>query len=324
VAFLQNASSVTGGALGLTYTLKADDVGCMIRFEPTVADDQDNVGDPVLSDAYGPVKPTIIENWTDGITAANQYPFGGGDGTSAAQAYEISVPEQLAQLAYNVNAGNDYSGKYFKLTANINLLGKEWTPIGYRFYPDYERGFNGTFDGNGYSISKLSIGTADEPEAGGDQTQAGLFGATKYDAVLKNVSIEVNICTDSVTSVGALAGYSESNEVISGCSASGSVVSTGSGDLRIGGLIGDSTGASILNCSSDVDVTASGGTAIGGVIGYPGSFSESEPREINGCIFTGSVSAGDVPSYGGVGGIAGKSYGYIIIVNCISCLIIFI
>ncbi|MPM14815.1 hypothetical protein SDC9_61179 [bioreactor metagenome] len=88
--------------------------------------------------------------------------------------------------------------------------------------------------------------------------------------------------------------------------------------MRIGGLIGDSTGASILNCSSYVNVTASGGTAIGGVIGYPGSFSESEPREIKGCVFTGSVTAGNVPSYGGVGGIAGKSYGYIVIVNCVN------
>ncbi len=304
------------GALDLNYTLKTDDVGCMIRFEPTVTDDHSNVGDPVLSSAVGPVKPLVYKNWTDGITAADQYPFGGGSGSSAAEAYEISTPEQLSQLAYNVNAGNNYSGKYFKLTAHLNLLGKDWTPIGYRFYPDYERGFNGTFDGNGYSISKLSIGSEDEPKAGGDQTQAGLFGATSYDAVLKNIRVEAAIYTDSVTNVGALVGYSESNEVILDCSATGSVVSTGSGDLRIGGLIGDSTGASILNCSSHVNVIASGGTAVGGVIGYPGSYSASEPREINGCVFTGSVSAGDVSSYGGVGGIAGESYGYIIFINC--------
>jgi hypothetical protein len=264
------------------------------------------------------VKTLVLsESWTDSITSAVSS-FGGGNGSSAALAYEISTPAQLAQLAYNVNHGYDYSGKYFKQVSNLDLAGKYWTPIGYRFYPGNEKGFNGTFDGNGYAISNLSIGTAAEPMAGGDQTQAGLFGALKNAAVLKDIRVSVSIYTNGVTSVGALVGYDESEAPLSGCSASGTIVSAGSGDLRIGGLIGDSTGASILRCSSDVDVTAAGGTAIGGVIGYPGSYSASEPREVNGCLFTGTINAGSVPSYGGVGGIAGKSYGYFLIVNCVN------
>ena len=261
----------------------------------------------------------VSQNWTNGITSSTQYPFGGGDGTSAAQAYEISTAQQLAQLAYNVNQGNSYSGKYFKLVADIDLAGKDWTPIGYRYYPGYERGFDGTFDGNGYIIGNLAIGSTAKPKTGGEQTQAGLFGAIKYNAVLKDINIDgAKIYTDSVTSVGALVGYSESEETVSGCAVSGAIVSAGSGDLRIGGLVGDSSGASILNCSSAVNVTAAGGTAIGGVVGYPGSFSASEPREISGCTFAGSVNAGNVPSYGGVGGIAGKSYGYLAIVNSVN------
>ncbi|MDH7478572.1 MAG: right-handed parallel beta-helix repeat-containing protein, partial [Syntrophomonadaceae bacterium] len=53
------------------------------------------------------------EYWSDLIFSTSQYPFGGGDGSSEEQAYEISTPEQLAQLAYNVNAGNNYLNRFF-------------------------------------------------------------------------------------------------------------------------------------------------------------------------------------------------------------------
>ncbi|WP_418791817.1 leucine-rich repeat protein [Phosphitispora sp. TUW77] len=259
-----------------------------------------------------------VPNWNQGIVSGDQYPFGGGDGSSAETAYEISTSEQLAQLAYNVNNGNDYSEKYFKLVNDLDLAGKEWTPIGYRFYPGFELGFNGSFDGNGNTINNMTIGSVFSPEAGGTQTQAGLFGAVKYQANIQNLNLNGEVYVNSVTSVGMLIGYCESDGTVSDCSASGSIVSIGSGDLRIGGLIGDTSGTSIINCTSDVDITASSGTAIGGLIGYHGAFSYDRIRPFNGGIYTGSLTAGNVPSYGGVGGIAGKSYGYTIIFNSVN------
>jgi hypothetical protein len=135
----------------------------------------------------------IYQYWTDGITDTNQYPFGGGNGTSQVQAYEISTPEQLAQLAYNVNAGSDYSNKYFKLTADIDLLGKEWTPIGYRFYPGAERGFNGIFDGNNKTISKYVYRSFRRTKKQAVKDTSRFIRATKYDAVLKDILIEATI-----------------------------------------------------------------------------------------------------------------------------------
>ena len=264
-------------------------------------------------------EPFDDSNWINGITSASQYPFGGGDGSSEALAYEISTANQLAQLAYNVNNGNDYTGKHFKLMNDLDLAGKEWTPIGYRFYPGQEKGFNGNFDGNNYRITNIAIGSSSEPKTGGDQTQAGLFGATRYVANIYDLHVQGSLYVHNVASVGMLLGYSESNGAISGCTAEGTIVSTGSGDIRIGGLIGDTSGISVIRCSSDVDINASTGSmAVGGLIGYHGAFTYDRIRPLDSCIYTGTLTSGNVPSYGGVGGIAGKSYGYTIIYNSIN------
>lgn len=278
-----------------------------------------SVGDSSNPQSTVWVKAEEVTFWTDGITSIDQYPFGGGDGSSAESAFEISTASQLAQIAYNVNNGNDYTGKYFKLMNDLDLAGKEWTPIGYRFYPGQENGFNGNFDGNNKNIINIAIGSSAKPKTGGDQTQAGLFGATRYLANIKDLHVQGAFYVNDVTSVGMLIGYSESDGVISGCSAQGTIVSTGSGDIRIGGLVGDTSGTSVIRCSSDVDISASNGSmAVGGLIGYHGAFSYDRIRPLDSCIYTGTLTSGNVPSYGGVGGIAGKSYGYTIIFNSVN------
>lgn len=279
-----------------------------------------NHNDSTNGDSTVWVKETIDDsNWINGITSIGQYPFGGGDGSSEALAYEISTTNQLAQLAYNVNNGNDYTGKYFKLMNDLDLSGKEWTPIGYRFYPGQENGFNGNFDGNNKRITNIAIGSSSEPKTGGDQTQAGLFGATRYVANIKDLHVHGSLYVHNVSNVGMLLGFSESEGTITGCSTEGTIVSTGSGDIRIGGLVGDTSGTTVIRCSSDVDISASNGSmAVGGLIGYHGAFSYDRIRPLDSCIYTGTLTSGNVPSYGGVGGIAGKSYGYTIIYNSVN------
>lgn len=253
---------------------------------------------------------------TFSITASGQYPFGGGNGSTAESAYEISTAEQLAQLAFDVNNGNDYSDKYFKLTADIDLAGKQWTPIGYRFYPGGERGFNGSFDGGGYDISNLIIGTEAEPKTGGNQTQAGLFGAIKYNAILKNISVTVDIHTDGVTNVGGLVGYSEADGTVSNCSVGGNISIKGEDTNQVGGLIGYVENTSISECSSNVTITVEDyAYKVGGLIGSHGRYSYNKLGNISNSIFTGAVNGGN-SSY--TGGITGTSYGNVFIINSIN------
>lgn len=211
--------------------------------------------------------------------------------------YHVTNADQLAHI-------NDHLDQNYIQMNDIDLSGIDWTPIGSRFYPGFELGFNGIFDGNCYQISNLTIGSDSNPRTGGDQTQAGLFGAIKYNGILKNINVTVDIHTDGVTNVGGLLGYSESNGTISNCSADGSISTKGQGTEQVGGLIGYNSGTSILECSSDVTVTAETGREIGGLIGYHGAHSYDKLRNISNSIFTGTVDGGN--SYQ-TGGIAGRS-----------------
>lgn len=89
--------------------------------------------------------------------------YAGGDGSNT-NPYEIATAEQLAKLARDVNNGNTpqaFLGKYFKLTADIDLSGGIWMPIG-KYY-NYGNGngdnrlFFGKFDGNGHVIKNMHI-----------------------------------------------------------------------------------------------------------------------------------------------------------------------
>lgn len=100
-----------------------------------------------------------------------------GDGSTEAEAYIIESAEQLRAFSKSVTDGdgNDYSGKYIKLLADIDLGGDEsnqWTPIG----NSTER-FNGIFDGNNKKITGLYINNSLEYQ--------GLFGYANENATIK-------------------------------------------------------------------------------------------------------------------------------------------
>ncbi len=106
---------------------------------------------------------TLPLYWKD--YAASGYE--GGSGTSG-DPYLISSAEQLAYFSNQVNAGNTYNGKYFKLTADISLAGKRWTPIG-STTANY---FDGTFNGYGHIVSSMNVIVSTSSE----DALAGLFG----------------------------------------------------------------------------------------------------------------------------------------------------
>lgn len=82
--------------------------------------------------------------------------------------YTVNSPAELAGLAAMVNAGDDFAGKTVLLTADCNLNNINWTPIG-----TWEKPFNGIFDGQGHTVSNLSV------TLGGTSVPAGLFGCVK-------------------------------------------------------------------------------------------------------------------------------------------------
>ena len=166
----------------------------------------------------------------------------------------IDTAEDLMAFAEAINAGNDYSGKTVILTADIDLTGETWVPIG-----TAENAFAGTFDGNGKTISNLKI------EAG-DFT--GLFGYVS-DATIKNVVLE-DAQVSGGERVGALIGRITGDAVVSDCSVVGDSTVAGS-DSNTGGLIGEIVNGEVeltnLVNNAAVENTKSSNSRAGGIVG---------------------------------------------------------
>ena len=200
--------------------------------------------------------------------------------------YIVTTAEGLKAVADIANNGN--LGINITLTENINLTDMEWTPIG----TNYNNAYTGIFDGNGKTITGLTV-------TGSDQ-YAGLFGRIGSGGTVKNVVLEgVQITSDnSLGSVGGVAGYSYGN--IEYCSVSGSV----SGISDVGGVVGYQVGGSITGCSSSA--TVKGTQRAGGMAGVTNS-----GASLTGCYATGDVTVEndgtDTYFAGGVVGSNGSS-----------------
>ena len=223
------------------------------------------------------------EVW-DGSVAES---FAGGKGTKD-DPYQIATGSQLAYFAERVNAGEygeKYADTYFELTEDIDLGGKEWTPIGYTV-ADLIMGrheyfvFSGNFDGKGYTIKNLTIGTETSPYSG---DVCGLFGATSgtiEDVVLENVSI--NYVGGNHSSGygfrmgGALVGYSMGDIV--NCTVTGLDMKAGSDGSyvalnSIGGLVGLQDGGTTVS-HSRVSGKIEESTKKGNVGGFVGTLAK--------------------------------------------------
>ena len=220
-----------------------------------------------------------ISVW-DGSTAGA---FAGGTGT-AEDPYQIANGAELAYLASSVNNGETYEAKNFVLTANIDLNGLPWTPIANSFSDalfggsDY-RVFAGNFDGKGYTISNVSIGSETTPL---ESDVFGLFGATEgkiSNLNLDTVSIHgvAKIASGYVIGIaGGLVGSSAG--CIENCHVTGLAMDMSApSDVYaaaywVGGLVGALDGAQLINeCSVSGSITEKAGKgSIGGLIGELG------------------------------------------------------
>ena len=232
--------------------------------------------------------------------------------------YTVPSADGLMNVAKLVNGGK--TDINITLDKNIDLTGKDWTPIG----TDYDNSYKGTFDGGGHTITGLTFTTNDE--------YAGLFGWLNRAGTVKNVVMEgVQITSNQIYggSIGGVVGYSWGT--IENCSVSGSV----SGTVYVGGVVGVQIGGSITGCSSSA--TVKGMVKVGGVAGETNSGAtmaacyatgnviiEMDPKKniaggslvgmnagssLLACYATGNVtSTGSSTGYMHIGGFLGNNY----------------
>lgn len=193
--------------------------------------------------------------------------------------YQITNGYELAWFRDEVNKATPES---FALNAilldNIDLGGFDWTPISQVTSTSATKGYTGTFDGNGKTITGLKpVGSAVQSYSKTEMMGAGLFGYVYTGGTVKNVTVE-----------GTMAAVKHS-----------------------GGVVAMLAGGTVENCASKLNITleesCTDGFAIGGVVGYMTNYSDKSARVIR-CRNEGDVLLGTAGRY--VGGVVGNaSYG---------------
>ena len=207
-----------------------------------------------------------IGSWADGGGESGAAEDLGYIYDSNTKTYTVYNTNGLMNIAELVNGGK--SDINITLDTDIDLTGKDWTPIG----TDYDNSYKGTFDGGGHTITGLTFTTNDE--------YAGLFGWLNRAGTVKNVVMEgVQITSNQIYggSIGGVVGYSWGT--IENCSVSDSV----SGTVYVGGVVGAQIGGSITGCSSSA--TVKGTVDVGGVAGQTNS-----SATLTACYATGNVT----------------------------------
>ena len=205
--------------------------------------------------------------------------------------YTVTSADGLMNIAKLVNGGK--SDINITLDTDIDLTGKEWTPIG----TGYSNKYTGTFDGGGHTIKGLTVTTNDQ--------FVGLFGSIGYAGTVKNVMMEDVQITSNRSSgfAGGVAGYSDGT--IENCSVSGSVSAT----VSVGGVVGVQRDGSITGCSSSA--TVKGTLYVGGVAGWT-NFGAT----LTACYATGNVIIEIAPTQNiSGGGLVGFNDG----ISLLSC-----
>ena len=241
----------------------------------------------VVFETEAATQPTNTSGtWTDsGIRGTS---FGGGSGT-ASDPYLIKNAQQLAYLAYRVNDGNSYSGKYFEQTANIDLSAYYWEPIGIEDYP-----FSGNYTANPFGVI-TNLYTKS------DYNYTGLFGYVR-NATISNIGISGGYI-EGRRYTGGLVGGVSGDITITNCYNTGNVTSTTTASYNsyAGGLVGNfySSDSTITNCYNTGDVssttTASYNSYAGGLVGR----FDSSDSTITNSYNTGRVGSTSANSHAG-------------------------
>lgn len=215
---------------------------------------------------------TVAENEVAVQAADTNAEEPAGSGTTA-DPYQIGNADQLMWFAAKVNGSTKKSTSNLcaKLTSDIDLTGKDWTPIGcYNSYSDCVY-YGGTFDGAGHTVSGLAINNA--------KTYQALFGYVK-------------------------------GGTIQGLTVKGSIKTSATSSPYAAGIVAYGETITILNCTSEVDVTATENGYAGGIVGTI----KGQGSKLDKCINKGNIQGNG----GFLGGILGNAIGKTIISNCVN------
>ena len=220
---------------------------------------------------------------------------------AAAAVIEIATAEELAAVNQNL------SGNYV-LTADIDLNGCEWAPLGVFMpgsdengqpteFPDLNCAFTGTFDGNGHTISNFTISQ-------GESYTAGLFGCLA-NASVSNLTVK-DVSAEGFLMVSDVVGYAFMSSV-SGVKLENGVIHVVPNEMSeegmFGGIVGASMGSVITDCEAQVNITIEEGkTANVGIVG--GGWQNTSAAN---CIGHGSIQVGS--NCYGIGGVSGCGFG---------------
>jgi len=231
--------------------------------------------------------------WNGDATAWTQ-----GDG-SEQNPFLIENEAQLSHLQQTVTAGETYQGKYFRMTADLDMGGKQMPSIGH--YNDYttqenpelvreSKVFRGTFDGDFHTIDNLTIVSNNaEATLGG----LGLFAVSYPETRICNLTLGQGVTVEGTEfdNVGGFVGYSAGGNV-ENCRILGTV---NGGGMNVGGIVGSvEESMTITGCVNAGRLV--GHSFAGGIVGY------ANLSKIQNCYSSAVISC---PLASWVGGILG-------------------
>jgi prepilin-type N-terminal cleavage/methylation domain-containing protein len=236
--------------------------------------------------------------------------------TPSGYALEIGTYDQLVNFRNKVNAGASYSGMTVKLTADIDISERAWTPIGAKHREKINADsnvFQGTFDGQnhkitgltntGFMISSAYKGWNETTPKDYNEYVFGLFGSV-YNATIKNIvmaNVNIDLACDEKErvvgdSIGAIVGFAAGDSkgvTIDNCKVlSGSIV----GYDAVAGIIGRtySANTTISNCENAATVTAI--RRASGILGFASLQKGATSVAITGCKNSGNVKQTGTPT----------------------------
>lgn len=286
----------------------------------------------------------LTNNRTSGTVESKGYvkEVDGSDTTSVEKTesgyiLEIGTYDQLVNFRNKVNAGASYSGMTVKLTADIDISERAWTPIGAKHREKINADsnvFQGTFDGQnhkitgltntGFMISSAYKGWNDTTPKDYNEYVFGLFGSV-YNATIENIvmaNVNIDLACDEKEkvvgdSIGAIVGFAAGDQVtIAGCKViSGSIV----GYDAVAGIIGRTYSAktTINKCENAATVTAI--RRASGILGFTSGGKGAEIVTINGCKNSGNVKQTGTPTTDPAGKGQEGNYGYYMVAGLAIC-----
>lgn len=294
-----------------------------------------------LDTAFGKAADKAVE-WFGGISVFDTWD--GETDTSWFNAdanYTLTTAEQLAGFAELVNGGESFKGKTITLASNIDLVNKEWTPIG-----NSSNTFQGTFDGNGNTISNLNVAMEGKSNVGlfGMTTDGsvknvhidnakvvgrlnvGVVAGTPYTSKYENIKVTGKITVEGMSYVGAIGGKNAyanwtdiTVDVEEGSYVKANSVENGTAyRTYVGGVVGfmGEGGHTMSNVKSNIDVIGSTIDA-GGIVGiahYGNSFINCSSS--GNVTITDAETAEDAEEIGGIAGVWNNGGSPVTFENC--------